>query len=611
MPVEWSAIMTNLGTVYRERIRGDRAENFEQAIHHYQQALKIQTFDMLPENHLMTQHNLGNLYFEERQWVQAHQAYDNAIAVSRALLQEAYSESGRQAKVEQIAVLYAQAAYCLVQMGDYDAALVQLDAGKTRLLAEVLSLSEADTSQLSKVQSQALIGTRQRIRELEAEYRTPLDTSGRRPDQVITGELRDTRAMLNNLIDSIRTEQPDFMPEGLDLPSILALIPSDGALVAPVFTSQGSVMFVVPYGVDSLTEEHIIWLNEFVIDDLIALLRGTEDNPGWLRAYFARSADMHIWLDQIDVFTRQLWEQVLTPVHARLQALGVQRVILVPQGRLGLLPLHAAWHIESGAKRYFVDDYIVQHVPSAYSLHVAQRRLAQRNSQQSALIAGVSEYQKLNNLPNVHMEVETLATLFSTSALMDAQATPQAIIDGSSNISYLHLACHGAFAWDVASQSALVLGGDQPLTLANILGKLNLNSARLVTLSACETGISDVKHAPDEYVGLPAGFMQAGAPGVISSLWTVEDRSTALLMERFYQHHLNDHMPPAEALREAQLWLRDITYAELGDYLESQYRLGAAHAQDAHIELLLTEHTPDEKPYAHPYFWAAFTFNGA
>jgi CHAT domain-containing protein len=99
-----------------------------------------------------------------------------------------------------------------------------------------------------------------------------------------------------------------------------------------------------------------------------------------------------------------------------------------------------------------------------------------------------------------------------------------------------------------------------------------------VVLSACETGIVDVNRSPDEYVGLPAGFMQAGAPAVISSLWTVDDHSTALLMERFYRNHREKKMSFPAALREAQLWLRD--EAEGGRY-------------------------------AHPYYWAAFTFTGA
>jgi CHAT domain-containing protein len=211
----------------------------------------------------------------------------------------------------------------------------------------------------------------------------------------------------------------------------------------------------------------------------------------------------------------------------------------------------------------------------------------------------------------VRPEVEAIADYFKTKPLLNNSATRQALLDGGKGTAYLHLSCHGSFAWgDDPLASALYLANDEPLTLADIIGKLDLNSARLVTLSACETGITDLSQAPDEYIGLPAGFMQAGAPGVISSLWTVEDRSTALLMERFYRHLLDDGMSPVVALRAAQLWLRDITRKELGDYYKSFIRMSGVEAGSAVIDLIRAGGAPDDRPYASPHFWTPFTFNG-
>lgn len=163
--------------------------------------------------------------------------------------------------------------------------------------------------------------------------------------------------------------------------------------------------------------------------------------------------------------------------------------------------------------------------------------------------------------------------------------------------------------------SGLLLADGRPLTLAEIIAKLDLKATRLVTLSACETGLTDIRLSPDEYLGLPAGFLQAGAPAVISTLWAVDDLSTMLLMEHFYQAHLQDHLPPAEALRQAQRWLRDLTADHLrqrfaaereallttrmpGEVVHTQYRRFAAL-------------DPDARPFAHPFCWAAFTFSGA
>lgn len=73
------------------------------------------------------------------------------------------------------------------------------------------------------------------------------------------------------------------------------------------------------------------------------------------------------------------------------------------------------------------------------------------------------------------------------------------------------------------------------LSLGEIFG-LDLSQCRLVTLSACETGLTDFRSITDEYIGLPSIFLYAGSPTVVSSLWTVNDLSTAFLMIEFYQN---------------------------------------------------------------------------
>jgi CHAT domain-containing protein len=80
-----------------------------------------------------------------------------------------------------------------------------------------------------------------------------------------------------------------------------------------------------------------------------------------------------------------------------------------------------------------------------------------------------------------------------------------------------------------------VVNLDKCLTLDEIFS-LDLEQCRLVTLSACETGLIDFKNTSDEYIGLPSGFLLAGSSSVVSSLWNVDDLSTSLLMIKFYQN---------------------------------------------------------------------------
>ena len=97
---------------------------------------------------------------------------------------------------------------------------------------------------------------------------------------------------------------------------------------------------------------------------------------------------------------------------------------------------------------------------------------------------------------------------------------------------------------------------------------LNLD-AELVTLSACETGLSEIANG-DDLVGLTRGFLYAGSSSIVASLWKVDDLATGELMTCFYSE-LNK-ANKREALRTAQL--------------------------------------ETKKKYAHPYYWASFQLTG-
>ncbi|MDX2136930.1 MAG: CHAT domain-containing protein [Chloroflexota bacterium] len=613
MPVDWATTMMNLATAYYSRIRGDRAQNIEDAIAAYQQALEVRTREAFPAENRDTLRNLVTLYFGERRWAQAYHTCQNAIAVGGDIFAAGIGDAGRMDALKQTGSLYTLAAYSALQLGQTGEALSLIEAGKARLLAEAQSLGDANLTQLDAGERQRLQSVRERIRALEYEYRLAADAPARRDYLSISHDLADARSALRRLVAELRTKDPNFMPEGLPLDELLALMPEGSALVAPLFTSQGSAVFIVPGGTREVTGEHVLMLDDITEADLYALTREAGEKPGWLRYYinyrFA-GAGMKALFAGIDKVTRRLWDAFVRRMHERLQALGIKRVLLMPQGDTALVPLHAAWREVDGARRYFIDDYAITYVTSMRSLAAAKHQQANGSG---ALVAGVSQYKALNNLPNTRAEAESIAALFGVSALIDGAASVDAIRQGAKGKAYIHLSCHGGFGWGGdAFASALYVADDAPLPLPQIMAQLDLSAARLVVLSACETGIVDFDNVPDEFVGLPAGFMQAGAAAVISSLWTVEDRSTALLMERMYKYMLDKDKPmdPAVALRAAQFWLRGVTAAELGEYYESFYRMSDSEAREG-FRVLRQSWAPDDKPYAHPYYWAAFKYDGA
>ena len=150
--------------------------------------------------------------------------------------------------------------------------------------------------------------------------------------------------------------------------------------------------------------------------------------------------------------------------------------------------------------------------------------------------------------------------------------------------------------------SGLRLGNDDRLTVSEILSLTRLQGTRLVMLSGCDTGVNDVFESVNDFVGLPAAFLQLGAAGVVSTLWPVNDSPTSLLVARFYELHILRKMEPPAALKGAQTWLRDANRAELSAYWK-QINGGQT------AEFAWPNNTLD-RPFSHPHFWAGFVLYG-
>ncbi|MGB8691797.1 MAG: CHAT domain-containing protein, partial [Microcoleus sp.] len=143
------------------------------------------------------------------------------------------------------------------------------------------------------------------------------------------------------------------------------------------------------------------------------------------------------------------------------------------------------------------------------------------------------------------------------------------------------------------------------LTLEEIFD-LELSKCRLVALSACETGLTDARNTTDEYIGLTSGFFYAGATSILSTLWAVNDVSTAILTIKFYELFRGETQPAvAVALRESQLWLRSVTVKGLLEWVEASKLLSTEHKRKIQ-DRYRRGYKQDYQPYESPVYWAAF-----
>lgn len=231
----------------------------------------------------------------------------------------------------------------------------------------------------------------------------------------------------------------------------------------------------------------------------------------------------------------RLFDALVGPLLSRVRSASI---VFIPCGVLNYVPFPALFHDGD----YLITNYEITVSPSAAVwITVSGRRRRKANS---GLLIGIDDA----TIPQVKNEIANVKrSLMPARILFGKSATTAAFVELASQYDVLHLACHGEFRSDNPAFSYLKLA-DGRLTMHDISG-LDLR-ARLVTLSACETGISDIRNG-DEIIGLSRGFLTAGASAMIVSLWNANDASTAKLMSLFYRY-LQRNGSPATSLRQAQ-----------------------------------------------------------
>jgi len=210
----------------------------------------------------------------------------------------------------------------------------------------------------------------------------------------------------------------------------------------------------------------------------------------------------------------------------------------------------------------------------------------------------------LGHVPFTKIEAQLIEKLFGqrmARLYTDTEATETNVRaeSGKARPRYLHFAAHGILNEREPRFSGLVLSmgsgalDDGFLEMREIFD-LKFN-ADLVVLSACQSGLGKMVRG-EGILGLTRAFMYAGSPSVIVSLWPVSDRSTCLLMQRFYRELLSGQKKSV-ALRKAKLWLM------------KSGGMDEAEATTRGVVLPRRE-GPQKSPYAHAYHWAPFVLIG-
>ncbi|MGA1982512.1 MAG: tetratricopeptide repeat protein [Acidobacteriaceae bacterium] len=309
---------------------------------------------------------------------------------------------------------------------------------------------------------------------------------------------------------------------------------------------------------------------------------------------------------------QDLYKILIGPVKADLDQAKAQTLVWSLDGVLRYIPMAALYD----GKQYMVENYNTVTITPVSIPHLAEKPDV---SDLSAVAMGISrKYEdSLPALPSVAGELgevvkdaqtkDPRGVLLGTILLNDnfTEAAMETQLSGQHTV--VHIASHFVFKPGDDSQSYLLLAGKDKdalgyhLTVADFRDnqKLSLEDADLLTLSACETGMSGNAGDGREVDGLGTTAQLKGAKAVISSLWEVNDASTGELMADFYKRWVDGggKVAKVEALREAQL---DLLRSKVTPQPSASGRGINVVGREPNVQA----------SYAHPYYWAAFVLMG-
>lgn len=282
---------------------------------------------------------------------------------------------------------------------------------------------------------------------------------------------------------------------------------------------------------------------------------------------------------------RRLYTSLLSPLAKHIPE-GIRHLLIIPDNILHSLPFETLLipaAESAGEDRFLIDKYSLSYMPSAASIIFLKQQSKQPSFEKDLLIFADPSYTmpgnakknprnnmevmydllkrkgyEFNALPFSKEEAKRISRYFNPNSVdqfLKEEATETLLktlpLD---QYKIIHLACHGLFDEMFPLRSALVFSykdnDEDGLLKVSEIYQLKLN-AEMVVLSACQTGRGKIE-GYEGVLGIPRIFFYVGARSLVSTLWQVNDRASALFMEYFYGF-LTEGLSKAEALRRAKL----------------------------------------------------------
>lgn len=601
----------------------------QKAVEEYQQALGIfvKMGDRSGEGYVLS--NIGRILEKQDQLELAITFYKQAVNVQEAIrrdMQE-FPLDLQQSYLNTVADTYRRLANLLLDQGRILEAQQVLELLKVEELRQFTRSSVSSAGEINFTPSeQGIIAKYNSLIEFGGKiYDCELfeETCSKAELEQLYTQRRQLETEYNDAVRQLETEIKDREgkdPAFLD-PNLLSLAAKDilqnaktpTILIYPFVTEQKLWIFWATIGGDRsiLTNTIAVEVDQATLSkDIYAFRKLMED----CEIRTCTSND----IPAVQDVAQRLYHHLLPPqLIQEIERNQIQNLVFSLDRVTRYIPMSALFD----GQKYLIQRYTVSTILSA-ELTRYDNPLTPGTTNTSVLGLGLTEPVPANpseNMPEfraLHYVDDELNAIVKTDnggiypgeEYLDQAFDSTTLQNFSPRHQILHIATHGEFVPALGlEQSYLVLGTKQPLRIPQLE---NLRSAfaglSLVVLSACQTALGAEGENGIEIAGVAHSFIEAGVNSVIASLWQVEDRSTSLLMQKFYsqlaQSSPDQPVPISQALREAQRSMIDG---------QSNDGNSIARAPDATVTIEdEATHSTSAPDYSHPYYWAPFILIG-
>ncbi len=603
-------ILDSLGDAYKQVAKYGEALNF------YRDGLVVakESGDRTTEAVILS--NLGDLFAKQGNIAGAIAFYKQSVKVIESIRQDLTSLPIEQQKtyVDTVAYTYRALADLLLSQGRISEAIAVLELLKVqelqnytrddrRSVTDANGITFLDKEQEILKKFDDLVNFRQSYLECE---RTNCPDLAKFKNERETLATQFTQALANlktYIKNRIIKEESVLDPEKV----------RNNKSIRDLLTKEEGAILIYP-----LVVENRIWITLAIASDdvIIVSTRVKEidriELTNLIVQYLNLLKNPNSDLATLKAKSKTLYEILLSPIAKEIQNKNIKHLIFSLDRIIRYVPM-ASLH---NGNNYLVENYKISTILSADLTRVGQPLLG---AEKLRILAGglSNRVAGFNPLPNVVAELDEIVKedqkndirgIFTGKQILNEEFTFAGIRDRLKGNNFLHIATHGEFVTGDRENSFLMMGDGTKLFLPNIQTLTDyIGDVQMVVLSACKTALGGTDPDGIEIAGMGYYFLAGGVETVIASLWAVSDRSTSILMQRFYQNLAGVNgkklQGRAEALQQAQLsLLRSEGEAETSKNKSGQIVIEPRQRANAQ--------TRSKNNFAHPYYWAPFILIG-